>query len=206
MFRWESCKGSVWESVKKCSRLCSEAGTRGWISQVARDLQATRRCTRVKHVEKLNRHASYSTTGQKVQTGHAVSSQLGLTTQSSHEAKSPVHSIMEKLTLHIPFSLQYKYPLYPRNIESFQREFWKRNPREKQDWLIHNLYIMTLQIPQLSPSLLLHPWKVLWPNPFLTLPISVRRLFGALGSSLEGTNSYWLMLWVIAESGKLKKK
>ena len=41
---------------------------------------------------------------------------------------------------------------------------------------------------------------------FLTLPISVRRLFGALGSSLEGTNSYWLMLWVIAESSKLKKK
>ena len=33
----------------------------------------------------------------------------------------------------------------------------------------------------------------------------MRRLFGALGSSSEGTNSYWLMLWVIAESGKLKK-
>ena len=33
----------------------------------------------------------------------------------------------------------------------------------------------------------------------------MRRLFGALGSSLKGTNSYWLMLWVIAESGKLKK-
>ena len=33
----------------------------------------------------------------------------------------------------------------------------------------------------------------------------MRRLFGALGSSSEGTNSYWLMLCVIAESGKLKK-
>ena len=33
----------------------------------------------------------------------------------------------------------------------------------------------------------------------------MRRLFGALGSSSEGTNSYWLMLWVIAEFGKLKK-
>ena len=41
---------------------------------------------------------------------------------------------------------------------------------------------------------------------FLTIPISVKRLFGALGSSQEGTNSHWLMLWVIAESGKLKKK
>ena len=65
VFRWESCKGSVWESVKKCSRWCSEAGTRG--------LQATRRCTQVKHIEKLNRHASCSTTRQKFQIGHSVS-------------------------------------------------------------------------------------------------------------------------------------
>ena len=33
----------------------------------------------------------------------------------------------------------------------------------------------------------------------------MRRLFGALGSNLEGTNSYWLMLWFIAKFGKLKK-
>ena len=40
---------------------------------------------------------------------------------------------------------------------------------------------------------------------FFTIPISVRRLFGVLGSSQEVTNSHWLMLWFIAESGKLKK-
>ena len=147
VFRWESCKGSVWESVKKYLRLCSEAGTHGWISWVARGLQVARRCTWVKHAEKLNRHASCSTTRQKIHTGHSVSSRLGLTTQSIHEAKSLVHSIMEKLTLRIPFSLPYKCPLYPRNIESFQREFWEKNCREKWDWLIHNLYIVTLQIP-----------------------------------------------------------
>ena len=33
----------------------------------------------------------------------------------------------------------------------------------------------------------------------------MRRLFGALGSNSEGKNSYRLMLWVIAESDKLKK-
>ena len=133
VFRWELCKGSVWESVKKCSRPCSEAETRSWILRVAHGLQAARRCTRVKHAEKLNHRVSCSTTGQKVQTGYLVSSRLGLATQSSREAKSLVHSIMKKLTLHIPFSLQYKYSLYPRNIESFQREFWERNLREKQD-------------------------------------------------------------------------
>ena len=33
----------------------------------------------------------------------------------------------------------------------------------------------------------------------------MRRLFGALGSNSEETNSFWLMLWAIAESGKLEK-
>ena len=105
--------------MKKCSKLCSEAGTR--------DLQAARRCTRVKHAEKLNHHASCSIIGQNVQSGHSVSLRLGLATQSSREAKSPmsrefkspIHSVTEKLTLRVPFSLQYKYPLYPRNIENF---------------------------------------------------------------------------------------
>ena len=123
VFMWESYKSSVRKSVKKCSKLCNEVRTCSWILQVARSLQAARRCTRVKHVKKLNCHASCSTTGQKVRSGHSVSSQLGLATQSSRKAKSPIHYVMEKLTLCIPFSLQYNYPLYPRNIESFQREF-----------------------------------------------------------------------------------
>ena len=96
VFRWESCKGSVCESVKKYSRMCIKAGTRDWISRMACDWQASRWCTRVKHSEKLNRHASCSTTGQKVQTGHLVSSWLRLATQSSYEPKSPVHSILKK--------------------------------------------------------------------------------------------------------------
>ena len=65
VFRWESCKSSVWESVKKCSRLCSEAGTCGWISREARSLQAAKSCTHAEHVGELNSHASRSTTGQK---------------------------------------------------------------------------------------------------------------------------------------------
>ena len=63
VFRWKLCKDSVWEGVKKCSRLCTEIGTHDWISRVAHDWQAARGCTRVKHAEKLNRYASCSTTG-----------------------------------------------------------------------------------------------------------------------------------------------
>ena len=90
--------------MKKCSRLCKEAGSHDWILRVARGLQAARSCTRAKHAEKLNRHASCSTTGQKVQIGHSVSSRLELATQSSREAKLPASSVLEKLTLRIPFS------------------------------------------------------------------------------------------------------
>ena len=95
VFRWESCKGSVWESVKKCSRMCIEAETHNWILQVACDWQAARGCTRVKHAEKLNRHASCSITRQKVQTGHSIISRLELATQSSCEAKSPTNSVLK---------------------------------------------------------------------------------------------------------------
>ena len=60
---------------------------------------------------------------KKVQSGHSVNSWLGFTTQSSCEAKLPVHSVWDKLTFRISYTHQYKYPLYPRNVESFQREF-----------------------------------------------------------------------------------
>ena len=81
--------------MKKCSSLCKVAGTGDWISQVARDLQAARSCTRAKHAEKLKHHASESTTGQKVQTGHLVSLRLELTAQSSREAKPPASSVLK---------------------------------------------------------------------------------------------------------------
>ena len=89
------------------------------------------------------------------------------------QAASPSHQpalFWKNLTLRIPFSLQYKYPLYPWNVESFQREYWERNSKEKQDWLIHNLHIETLQIPLLSSSPLLHPWEVHYQNLFSPYP------------------------------------
>ena len=44
------------------------------------------------------------------------------------------------------------------------------------------------------------------PKHFLTIPIFVRRPFGAWEAVRKGPISYWLMLWAIAESSKLKKK
>ena len=152
--------------------------------------------------QKLKRYASWSTTGQKVQTSSLVTSWLELATQSSRESKPPASSVLKNLTLRIPFSLQYKYPLYPWNVESFQREYWERNLREKQDWLIYNLHIKTLHdwlsiVTSLRGSL---------PKPFLTIPTSVRRPFSTWEAVRKWPISYWLMLWAIAESSKLKKK
>ena len=44
------------------------------------------------------------------------------------------------------------------------------------------------------------------PKSFLTIPISVRRPFGAWETVRKRPISYWLMLWFIMEYGKLKKK
>ena len=96
--------------------------------------------TCVKHAEELKSHASCCNTGQNSQASQAISSRLELATQSSREAKSPKHSIWEKLTFHIPKTHQY----------------CKKNLREKQDWPIHNLHPLIFQIPLLSPSPLLH--------------------------------------------------
>ena len=89
VFRWESCKGSVWESVKKCLRLCSEVETRGWISREARGLKAAKRCTHAEHARKLNSHVSWSTTGQKsslaIQLARGLNSRLSQVARPSHQ-------------------------------------------------------------------------------------------------------------------------
>ena len=104
VFRRESCKGSVFESVKKCSRLCSEAGTRGLISREARGLQAAKSYTRAEHAKELNSHASWSTTGQKsrlaTQLARGLNSRLSQVARSSRQPAL----FLEKLTLRIPFS------------------------------------------------------------------------------------------------------
>ena len=119
LFRWESCKGSVWENVKEKLKSVHSTTPRDWISWLAHGWQVTKVDTRVKHVEKLKSHASWSITWQNFQSGQTVSSWLKLATQWSCGVKSPDHSIWEKLTFRIPNTHQYKYHLYPRIVESF---------------------------------------------------------------------------------------
>ena len=74
-------------------------------------------------------------------------------------------------------------PYTHKRMRVFQREFWERNPRVKQDWFIYNLYI---RVSSNSSTLFLSIVKFLrgiLPKPFLTISITVRGLFGVLGSS-----------------------
>ena len=91
--------------------------------RVTRDWQAAKVGTRVEHAGEQKSHASYCTTGQKFQAGQAISSQPELATQPSCEAKLPDHPVWEKLTFHILSHPTIYRPLYPQNVESFQREF-----------------------------------------------------------------------------------
>ena len=66
-----------------------------------------------------------------IQLAHGLNSRLSQVVKSRGQVVSQLY--FEKLTLRIPFSHKYKYLLYPRNVESFQSEFWEGNPCEKQD-------------------------------------------------------------------------
>ena len=168
-------------------------------SRVTCDRQATKVGICVKHIGKLKSHASCCITRRKSQAGQAVSSRLELATQPNCEAKSPDHTVWEKLTFHIPFHPTIYRPLYPRNVESFQREFWERNPGEKEDWFIHNLYLETLQIPILSSSLLLNPWKIHYQNLFLPYPYLWEDCLVLWEAVKKGSISYWKILWLSSE-------
>ena len=127
----------------------------------------------------------------KVQAGQAFSSRLELATQPSCEAKSPDHHVWEKLTFHIPSHPTIYRPLYPQNVESFQREFWERNPREKQDLFIDNLHLETLQIPLLSSSPLINTWEVHYQNLFSPYPYLWEGCSVLWEAVKKGSISYW---------------
>ena len=121
----------------------------------------------------------------------------------------PVHPILLKSDFLHSISYLAKNTLIPMKCielrDFFQREFWEKNLREKQDWFIHNLIHLILQIPLLSPFSLLKPWEDYRPNPYLTRFWVVRR-FLEFGKQFkrEPIHIGWCN-GLIAGSGKLEK-
>ena len=138
--------------------------------------------------QKVNSHASWSTTGQNRTTGHTVISRLGLTTGSRDLVKSRGQAashpyfvktwrftFLSHSSINTPFTHDWKRP----SRENFGRETLKKNKIDSP-----TIYTLeSLQIPQLSSSPLSNPWEAFYQNLVLTIFITVRGLFGLLGSS-----------------------
>ena len=204
MYLGGNCVRVVSERVKKCLRLCKDADTRGWTC----GWLATGMPSKLAHVWSMRGswRVMPAVALQEKSPRMAISSRLELATQPSREAKSPDHLFWEKLTFHIPSHPTIYRPLYPRNVESFQRNFWERNPKKKQDWFIHNLHIETLQTLLLSSSPLLNPWEAHCQNLFSPYPYLWD---GHLVFEKQLRRDQFHIGWCygqVAESGKLKKK
>ena len=206
VFRWESCKGNEWESVKKCSRLCKDAETRGW----TRGWLATGKPPKLAHVWSMwgswRVMPAVALQDKSLRLArplaHGLNSRLSPVTRSSRQTtlfgKNWLFTFLSQPTIY--------RPLYPQNIESFQRDFWERNPREKQDWFIHNLHIETLQIPLLSSSPLLNPWEAHYQNLSSPYPYLWEGHL-VFGKQLRRDQFHIGRCYgQVAESGKLKKK
>ena len=172
--------------------------------RLACNWQVAKGGTRVKHVGELKSHSNYCTTGQNFQSNQAVSTRLKLVTRSSREAESPEHPVCQKPdSSHSIHTLLYTLiPIKCRELpERILREKPKRKTRlthpQSSSFVSLNSSTLTLSINTslrgTLAKILISPYhiceKVIW----------------CLGSSSEGTNSFWLMQWVIAGSSKLKK-
>ena len=126
VFRWESCKGSVWESVKNCSRLCKETGTHGWISQVTRSCKPPEWCIRAKHAKSWSVALQDKSPRLARPFARGLNLQLNLVARSSRQ-----NTLFRKIWLFtFLLTLLYIYP-YTHDLERASRENFERQTLEK---------------------------------------------------------------------------
>ena len=115
----------VWRNAQEYAR---KTGTRNWILGVT----CSYKPPEAAHVLGMPKvEASRQLEHYRTKKDNWLFSYLAAGTRDS--VKPWANPILKSLTLNIPFSPQYKYPFYPWKKLSFQREFWERNPKEKQD-------------------------------------------------------------------------
>ena len=153
-------------------------GSRGWLATASYQIEA-----HVLSMPEAEASRQLFTTGQKSQAGQAVYSQLELATQPSREVKPPEHPVWQNMTFHIPshptvYIYPYTHDSKRASRENFEREILEKtrltHPQFLPKRLFKFLYSLPLHVKPLRDSL---------PKPFLTISISVRGLFDALGSS-----------------------
>ena len=206
VFRWESCKGSVWESVKSCLSVCKEAGIHGWISWVAHGCKPPEWCTHAKHAKSwsVTPAIALQDKGPRLARPFArdLNSWLNPIAMSSRQ-----NTLFGKIWLFaFLLTLLYIY-LYTHDLERASRENFGRETLEKT----------RLNHPQSLPKRLL---KFFYSLPFhcqilerlITKTFShhihfCERAIWCFGKQL-GRNQFHIG-WCygqVAESGKLEKK
>ena len=205
VFRWKSCKGSVWESVKNCSSVCKEAGTRGWISWVARGCKPPNWSTRVKHVRSWSvAPAVHYRTKVPGWPCRLLTAWTRDSTQSRGQAaRTPC---LAKYDVLHSFSPYYIYP-YTHDSERVSRENFVRETLEKTR-LTHPQYLLKRLFKFLYP-LPLHCQILerLITKTFSHHIYSCEKAVWFFGKQL-GRNQFRIG-WCygqVAESGKLEKK
>ena len=130
IFRWKSCKGSMWKSVKNCSSLCKEAGTRGWISQVACSCKPPEWYTRAKHARSWSVAPAIALQDKSPRLAkpfaRGLNSRLNPIARSSRQ-----NTLFRKIWLFtFLLALLYIYP-YTHDLESAFRKNFERETLEK---------------------------------------------------------------------------
>ena len=178
----------VWRNAQNCAKKQGLAiGSRGWLAAC----KPTKRCTRAKHARSWRVTPAVALQDKSPRLARPLARGLNsrlspvvrLSRQTTLFGKKWLFTFLSHLTIY--------RPLYPRNVESFQRDFWERNPREKQDWFIHNLHIETLQIPLLSSTPLLNHWETHYQNLFSPYPYLWEGCLLLWKAVKKGPISYW---------------
>ena len=90
-----------------------------------------------------------------------------------------------------------KNALIPTKCRVLLERILREKLKKKKNWLIHNFCPLIFQISLLSPSPLTYPWEVHLAKSLSHHIYISKEIFWCLGSSSEGTNSFWLMQWAI---------
>ena len=191
---WESCKGSVWESVKNCSRLC-KARARSWISPVACGYKPPECCTRAKHVRSWRVTPAVALQEKSPKLARPFARGLNLrlnpVTRSSRQNTLFGKNWLFTFLLTLLYIYPYTHDLERASRENFERETLEKtrltHPQSLPKRLFKFLYSLPLHckiLERLITKNFFSPYPFLWEG-CLVLCEAVRK----------EPISHWLMLW-----------
>ena len=127
IFRWESYKGSVWKSVKKYSKLCSETGTHGWLAackllEDAHEWSMQRSWTVMPAVALQDKKSSLA-----IQLARGLDSRLSQVARPSCQFTLLWKNWLFAFLSHFNINTPYTHKILRASRENFERETLEKN-------------------------------------------------------------------------------